>query len=86
MAKYAVIVLFVSSWIVVGLSYGALNLKVTVNPVEIWASPSSRSRVEKDFFDVNFSPFYRTEQVFIKAVGLESVSTVSIVITRVRES
>jgi Niemann-Pick C1 protein len=40
-----------------------MYLKVTTDPIELWASPASRSRVEKDFFDSNFRPFYRTSQV-----------------------
>lgn len=46
---------------------------VTTDPVELWASPSSRSRVEKEYFDSNFSPFYRTEQIIIHAKGLPDV-------------
>ena len=43
----------------IGIKY----LNVTTNPVELWASPQSRSRVERDFFDSKFQPFYRIEQV-----------------------
>lgn len=80
MASNAGVVIFITSWIVVGLGYGALQLHVTVNPVEIWAAPGSRSRIEKDFFDKNFAPFYRTEQVFIKAVNLPDVSTCTLIL------
>lgn len=73
-AKYRVVVLCLSSWIIAGLSIGIINLEITTNPVELWASPNSRSRLEKDFFDNNFKPFYRTEQVFIKTVGIPEVS------------
>ncbi|KRT84518.1 hypothetical protein AMK59_2340 [Oryctes borbonicus] len=72
MAKYSTLVLFFSSYLVIALGYGAFNLSVTTNPVEIWAGPRSRSRLEKDFFDENFRPFYRTEQIFIKAVNVDS--------------
>ena len=72
-ASHPVIVLFVTSWIVLGLGYGALDLKVTTDPVELWASPESRSRIEKEYFDSRFEPFYRNEQVFVKAVGLDKV-------------
>lgn len=58
--------LAICSWIIAGLGYGATMLKITVDPVELWASPDSRSRVEKDYFDSRFSPFYRTNQIFIK--------------------
>lgn len=78
MSTHSVIVLFLSSWVILGLGYGALSLRVTVNPVEIWASPNSRSRVEKDFFDREFAPFYRTEQIFIKAKGLPEVCSICV--------
>jgi Niemann-Pick C1 protein len=55
------------------LGYGAFSLQVTTDPVEIWAAPDSQSRLEKEYFDSRFEPFYRTEQVFVKAVGIEKV-------------
>ena len=66
-------VIFLSIGFAVGLSTGILWLDVTTDPIELWASPESRSRVEKDFFDRTFRPFYRTEQIIIKAKNLESV-------------
>ncbi|XP_032670245.1 NPC intracellular cholesterol transporter 1 homolog 1b-like isoform X2 [Odontomachus brunneus] len=72
-ATYPVIVLFVSSYVIVGLSYGIIYLSVTVNPIEIWAAPNSRSRIEKNYYDSRFQPFYRTEQIYIKSVGLEKI-------------
>lgn len=56
------------------LTVGVVYLEVTIDPVELWASPESRSRQEKDYFDNNFTPFYRTEQVILHAEGLASVS------------
>lgn len=35
------------------------------NPVNLWVSSSSEAYKQKQFFDENFGPFYRTEQVFI---------------------
>ncbi|GAB1859492.1 Niemann-Pick C1 protein [Camponotus japonicus] len=72
-AKYPVVILFTISYIVLGLSYGINYLVVTVNPIEIWASPNSRSRTEKDYFDNKFQPFYRTEQIFIKSINLDII-------------
>ncbi|KAJ9578621.1 hypothetical protein L9F63_005111, partial [Diploptera punctata] len=63
-ASHPTEVLFATTWVVAGLGYGAFNLQVTTDPVELWASPDSRSRIEKDYFDSRFEPFYRTEQVF----------------------
>ena len=50
----------------VGLSCGIIFFNVTTDPVQLWSAPNSRARTEKNYFDTNFSPFYRTEQVIIK--------------------
>jgi hypothetical protein len=73
-ASHPALVLFASSWVVAALVYGAFDLQVTSDPVEMWASPQSRSRLEKEYFDSRFEPFYRMEQVFVKAVGIQKVS------------
>lgn len=49
------------------LGHGIKYLKITTDPVELWAGPSSKSRVEREFFDSNFEPFYRIEQIIIKS-------------------
>ena len=67
-------VIILSVGFALGLSTGILWLEVTTDPIELWASPSSRSRVEKDFFDKTFRPFYRTEQIIIRAKNLSDVS------------
>ncbi|OAD57255.1 Niemann-Pick C1 protein, partial [Eufriesea mexicana] len=72
-ATRPIIVLFAFSYIILGLSYGITYLSVTSNPIEIWAAPTSRARIEKDYFDSHFQPFYRTEQIYIKAVNLDKV-------------
>ncbi|KAF9040634.1 patched family-domain-containing protein [Panaeolus papilionaceus] len=50
------------------LNIGWKDFKVETDPVRLWVSPSSESKLEKDFFDENFGPFYRTEQIFITSV------------------
>lgn len=45
------------------MGHGIKYLKITTDPVELWAAPNSRSRVEREVFDSNFEPFYRIEQV-----------------------
>lgn len=67
------LILFVGLCVVVALGHGVKYLKVTTDPVELWASPTSRSRVEREYFDSNFEPFYRTEQIIIHAVGLDKI-------------
>jgi Niemann-Pick C1 protein len=73
-ARYPWLVLFLGLCVVVGLGHGIKYIQVTTNPVELWASPHSRSRVEREYFDSQFEPFYRTEQVIIHASGYKSVS------------
>ncbi len=53
---------------------GITWLEVTTDPIELWAAPESRSRIERSFFDETFRPFYRTEQVIIHAKDLPTIS------------
>lgn len=46
------------------MGHGIKYLKITTDPVELWAAPNSQSRIEREYFDSNFEPFYRIEQVF----------------------
>ena len=46
-------------------------INVTTDPVELWSAETSRVRIEKDYYDDTFVPFYRTEQVIVRAPGLE---------------
>lgn len=57
------LVLFLGLCLVVTLGHGVKYLHVTTDPIELWASPLSRSRLEREYFDEHFEPFYRTEQV-----------------------
>ncbi|KAK8738118.1 hypothetical protein OTU49_004053 [Cherax quadricarinatus] len=57
--------------IVTGLGVGVTYLKVTTDPVQLWASPTSRSRLDKEYFDSHFNPFYRTTQLIITPKGYD---------------
>lgn len=70
-AKYPFLFLLLGACLVVGLTIGVAFLQVTTDPVELWASPTSRTRKHKDYFDSRFSPFYRTTQVIITPKGYE---------------
>ncbi|XP_066944874.1 NPC intracellular cholesterol transporter 1-like isoform X2 [Macrobrachium rosenbergii] len=72
-AEHPWTVLIVGGLVAIGLSVGIIFLKVTTDPVELWASPFSRSRIEKEYYDKNFEPFYRTEMLIIRPVGVEKV-------------
>lgn len=60
------------------MGHGIKYLKITTDPVELWAAPNSRSRIEKDFFDKNFEPFYRIEQVSEKSASNSSIKVLII--------
>lgn len=54
------------SLVAVGLlSTGWANFAVETDPVRLWVSPTSAAAQEKQFFDDNFEPFYRTQQAFL---------------------
>ncbi|XP_075980245.1 Niemann-Pick type C-1a isoform X2 [Anticarsia gemmatalis] len=73
MASRPWIVLFVGLCVVVGLGHGIKYMQVTTNPVELWAAPNSRSRIEREYFDSHFEPFYRTEMLIITSKGLPKI-------------
>ena len=64
-ARYPLFTFFNSVLIVILLSLGWINFQVETDPVRLWVSPSSAAAQEKEFFDSNFGPFYRVEQVFL---------------------
>ncbi|KAM3957916.1 Niemann-Pick type C-1a isoform 1-T1 [Aphomia sociella] len=73
MASRPWLVLFCGMCVVVALGYGMKYTQLTTNPVELWASPNSRSRMEREFFDSHFEPFYRTEMIIISSKGLPTI-------------
>ena len=55
-------------FVVVGtLSCGLMFFTVTTDPVELWSSPNSEARRQKDAYDSKFNPFFRTEQLIIRS-------------------
>eukprot|EP00064_Thunnus_orientalis_P007459 superscaffoldBa00000832_g7480 len=51
--------------LVVASSGGLVYMRITTDPVELWSSPSSQARQDKDYFDSHFGPFFRTAQLII---------------------
>jgi Niemann-Pick C1 protein len=72
-ASHPWLVLFLGLCVVVGLGHGIMYMRVTTDPVELWAAPTSRARTEREFFDSHFEPFYRTEQVILRPLGLKNI-------------
>ena len=60
-------VLFFSLVFIAACSLGLMFVQVTTNPVDLWSAPSSQARLEKEYFDTHFGPFFRTEQLIIRA-------------------
>lgn len=73
-AKNPVLVLAICSWLIGGLGYGITKMEVTTDPVQLWAGEESQTRLEKEYFDLHFGPFYRTNQLFIKPTNKSTVS------------
>jgi Niemann-Pick C1 protein len=49
------------------LNIGWKAFKVETDPVRLWVAPTSESRLQKEFYDTNFGPFYRIEQIFVSS-------------------
>ena len=64
-ASFPVTVIGTSILIAGVLSLGLLRTALEIDPVKLWVSPSSSEFIEKQYFDENFGPFYRTEQVYL---------------------
>lgn len=72
-ATYPWYTLFAGLVFVVAMGCGIMFLEVTTDPVKLWASAQSRSRIEREFFDSNFQPFFRIEQVIITARNMPEI-------------
>ncbi|XP_037873250.1 NPC intracellular cholesterol transporter 1 homolog 1b [Bombyx mori] len=70
-ANNPILIIMVTSWVSIGVLYGAFSLNITSNPIELWSSPVSRSREQLNYFNTRFGPFYRAAQVFLQFKGLE---------------
>jgi Niemann-Pick C1 protein len=64
-ARYPGITIGVSVLVVAILSIGWIKFEIERDPARLWVSPTSSAAQEKAFFDSNFGPFYRAEQVFL---------------------
>ncbi|OTF83857.1 Niemann-Pick type C1 domain-containing protein-like protein, partial [Euroglyphus maynei] len=47
------------------LAIGLVKFVALTNPIELWSTESSRARIEKKFFDENFNPFFRVENIVL---------------------
>lgn len=63
-ARYPWFVIMTSLGFVAICSLGWSRFSLEKNPVNLWVSPSSTALAQKNHFDENFTPFYRTSQLF----------------------
>ena len=70
-ATYPIYVLFCGLLSTVILGLGLMKYQITTDPVELWSSPSSQARQEKEYFDSNFGKFFRTEQMIFSVDKIE---------------
>lgn len=40
---------------------------MTTDPIELWSSPTSQSRIEKENYEAAFGSFFRVQQVIIRS-------------------
>lgn len=59
------VVLLGSLILVLAASGGLAYMRITTDPVDLWSSPSSQARQEREYFDSHFGPFSRTAQLII---------------------
>ncbi|XP_016287146.1 NPC intracellular cholesterol transporter 1 isoform X2 [Monodelphis domestica] len=62
-----VLVIFLSLVFISVCCSGLVFMRLTTNPVDLWSAPSSQAHLEKEYFDTHFGPFFRTEQLIIRA-------------------
>ncbi|KAJ9091444.1 hypothetical protein QFC20_007634 [Naganishia adeliensis] len=55
----------IAATIIALLNVGWKFFQIETDPVRLWVSPSSESARQKRYFDEEFGPFYRAQQVFI---------------------
>ena len=78
-AYFWFVVLPVGFLICVGFSVGLIYFEVTTDPVQLWSSKNSDARRDKEYYDKNFNPFYRTEQIIITPVNKTVYPSFSII-------
>ncbi|CAB1320074.1 unnamed protein product, partial [Coregonus sp. 'balchen'] len=68
-ASHPLKVLLASAVVIAAFATGLMHIELTTDPVQLWSAPNSRARMEKDFHDKYFDPFFRTNQLILTAPG-----------------
>ncbi|KAG9010875.1 hypothetical protein FRB94_009577 [Tulasnella sp. JGI-2019a] len=68
-ASYPFVTLALASTVIGLLNLGWTRFAVETDPVRLWVAPTSETKLQKEYFDEHFGPFYRTEQMFISSAA-----------------
>ncbi|KAH7916135.1 patched family-domain-containing protein [Hygrophoropsis aurantiaca] len=55
------------------LNLGWQKFEIETDPVRLWVAPDSESKLQKEFFDEHFGPFYRAQQIFVTAAPSDTI-------------
>lgn len=64
----------IAALIIALLNIGWKFFQIETDPVRLWVSPSSESARQKQYFDEEFGPFYRAQQVFVMGLPPKDAS------------
>ncbi|KAL1838912.1 hypothetical protein VTJ49DRAFT_2076 [Mycothermus thermophilus] len=64
-ARFPALTISGATLVVLVLSLGWFHFELEKDPARLWVSPTSAAAQEKQFFDDNFGPFYRSEKIFL---------------------
>lgn len=67
-ASYPITVLIAGILFCLILSGGFYYFSVLTDPVELWSPADSETRLNKNYYDSHFRPFYRTTQIIIRPI------------------
>lgn len=66
-ATYPFTVLTIGIVFCAAVGSGFFFFSVITDPVELWSPPESTTRLNKNYYDSHFQPFYRTTQLIVRA-------------------
>ncbi|KAJ3032524.1 hypothetical protein HDV00_007430 [Rhizophlyctis rosea] len=72
-ARHPIITLLLTFLFVASTSFGWIYFDVETDPVQLWVGPDSATAREKSYFDENFGPFYRTQQIIFHSKDNTSI-------------
>ncbi|KAI5125056.1 hypothetical protein M0805_007479 [Coniferiporia weirii] len=58
------------------LNIGWRKFEIETDPVRLWVAPNSEGKIQKEFFDEHFGPFYRPQQIFITSTPTSSTQEI----------